>query len=96
MPDRPHVLQLQLPRGVRADAPALRVPVHVGHPLALLPGREHVRPEVVPVGVHPHPAVHVQPPALPVGMPDHQVVLVDDEDGPLAVHALRTVVVVER
>ena len=64
----PDVLQLKLAGVAGPDAPALRVLVDVGHPLAILGGGEHVRPEVVAVGVGAHPVLQVQPQALCVGV----------------------------
>ena len=75
--------------------PPFQAPVHVGDPLAVVGGRQHLGPEVVAFDVGVHPALHVEAQAVGVGVPDDQIVLVDDEDVPLAVDALLAAVVGE-
>ena len=75
--------------------PALRVLVHVGHPLDLLRCREHVRAEVAPGDIKAHPPLQVQAKAVGVGVSDDKIVLVNDAHVPLAVDALLAVVVGE-
>ena len=60
-PQHPHLLVLQWAIVNGPNAAALRVPLHVGHPLAVIGRRHHVLPEVMPCGVGPVPILQVQP-----------------------------------
>ena len=87
-PHYPRLLELM----IAAD----RIQVQVVHPPALLRGRQYHIPKPVLGNVHPQIAFQVLSQQLLIGVSCQFILLVDDENIPVPVHALRGVVILQR